>query len=270
MSDVDLDAAVDDIRIEYSRRKTAPQCTGQYSFLNPTHATLVLDRERAILAALARHLTLDPAQADVLDVGAGSGVSLAFLAAYGFTAHRLHGLDIVPERVEKGREQFPGFDFRLGDGHSLPYEDASFDIVQQITMLSSVHDDGLRRAIGREIVRVLRPGGLFLSFDVTAVSIVPRALNRLLSLRRKVQPGSGQPAPDDAGSASAPIRLKPVRPLEVSDLLGLFEPLRPLEMKKLTPYRPLVDRTRGELALALLRTLPRFSTTLLFVARAPK
>jgi ubiquinone/menaquinone biosynthesis C-methylase UbiE len=262
VTDGELEAAVDEIRDEYRRRDVAPQCAGQYSFLNRTHARLVLDRERAILDALSRHLKVAVDEAEVLDVGAGTGISLALLAAYGFDARRLHGVDIVASRVEQGRVQFPAFDLRVGDGYSLPWDDASFDVVQQITMLSSVHDPRLRETIAAEMRRVLRPGGLLLSFDVASVPVLPRLVNRAASAF-----GARRRRAVVSGAAETETRLTPVVPIDVPELERLTAPLAPVEVRRIGPYRPLVERTRSELAYAVLRALPGFGTTLLYVAR---
>jgi ubiquinone/menaquinone biosynthesis C-methylase UbiE len=261
MSDAGLDAAVAGIREEYARRAAAPQCAGQYSFLSETHATLVFERERAVLAALGRHLRMPLDETEILDVGAGSGTSLALLAAYGCSARRLHGVDIVAERIERGQAQFPAFDLLVSDGYSLPFADDTFDVVQQITMLSSVHEDVLRETIVAEMRRVLRPDGLFVSFDVISIPLLPRALNRLLSAGRRRPVGGDAP-----GVSEAMVRLTPVRPVEEAELRVLVAPLRGVEARLLGPYRPLVERS-PELVHALLRALPGFATTLLYVAR---
>jgi ubiquinone/menaquinone biosynthesis C-methylase UbiE len=262
VSDPSLDAAVAGIREEYARRAVAPQCAGQYSFLNAAHASLVFERERALLAALGRHLQMPLEEAEILDVGVGVGTSLALLAAYGCDATRLHGVDVVAERLERGRAQFPAFDLRASDGYTLPFDDDSFDVVQQITMLSSVHDDNLRERIVAEMRRVLRPGGLLLSFDVTTIPLLPRVLNRMLSTGRLRGAGGAVPAGTDEGA----VQLAPVRPLEEAELRRLTAPLQVIEARRLGPYRPLVERS-PELMQALLRALPGFATTLLYVAR---
>lgn len=249
----ELAAEVEQIREEYRRRNTA--LSGAYSLLDPTHAFLVLERERAILGALGRHLAVPLDQADVLDVGVGVGVSLALLASYGADPKRLHGVDTDDARVATASARFPAFDVRASDGSSLPYPDRSFDLVQQITMFSSVHSDELRVQIATEMLRVARPGGLVLSFDVLAPGLAPRLLNRGLSLVRRT-PARAAPA-----DAVGPVALRPVRPLEGEELLRLFG-RAPLESVRLSPYRPLVEK------LGPRRFPSAFATGLLWVARA--
>ena len=252
---------VEAIRAEYARREVAPQISGEYSFLNPVHAALVLDRERAILNALAAHLTLPLNKAEILDVGSGAGTSLALLAAYGATSSNLHGVDILEQRIAAATRQFPSFDVVLGDGAIIPVPEETFDLVQQITMLSSVHNASLRERIAAEMVRVLRPGGLLLSYDVASVGLVPRVLNRGLRLIGREQAGQ------DEGPAEE-TELTPVHSLEEEELRRLFAPLEVLVIERLTPYRPLVERLVRRRALAgALIGARRWPSALLYVAR---
>lgn len=254
---------VDAIRAEYARRGVAPQIGDEYSFLNPVHAALVLDRERAILSALAAHLTVPLNKAEILDVGCGVGTSLALLAAYGATSSNLHGVDILDPRVAAAHQAFPIFDVVLGDGVTLPFPDSSFDLVQQITMLSSVHDPRLRARLAGEMVRVVRPGGLVLSYDVAPVGVAPRMLNRGLRLvRRETNAQSQRPVVEETS-------LTPVHPLDEQELRQVFAPLETLELERLTSYRPLVERLvhRRALVGALLGS-GSWPSALLYVGRA--
>ncbi len=104
----------------------------------------------------------------LLDLACGTG-DITWLAARR-GAHAV-GLDITPRMIElaraksemaqNGRER-PRPHFLVGDMCALPLPAASFDIVTTGYGLRNVPD--LPLAI-REIARVLRPGGLFLSLD---------------------------------------------------------------------------------------------------------
>lgn len=261
----ELDAAVAAIREEYARRAVAPQCAGSYSFFDDAHAQLVFEREAAIRRSLARHLHRPLEEADVLDVGCSSGISLALLVIYGADARRLCGVDIDAARIERGRSQFPAFDLRVINGHELPYDAASFDLVQQITVLSSVHSPELRTKIASEMLRVLRPGGLVLSYDVAPVPLPPRLVNRALALAARTLRPDRRSA---SGQAGPLVQLAPVSPITADELRALFPGVEALEVRRLTPYRPLVERVAGRpLPLALLGAFPTFSSALLYVGR---
>jgi ubiquinone/menaquinone biosynthesis C-methylase UbiE len=97
----------------------------------------------------------------VLDVGCGTG-TLAIDAKLRQPAADVAGLDADPAVLERARRkaQERGVELELVEGFSdhLPFIERSFDVV-----LSSLFFHHLERpakeATGREIVRVLRPGG---------------------------------------------------------------------------------------------------------------
>jgi ubiquinone/menaquinone biosynthesis C-methylase UbiE len=68
-------------------------------------------------------------------------------------------IDILGARIEHGKRRFPGVDFRQGDARSLPYADASFDVVFSGTLFLTIPDDALAAQIAREMARVVKPGG---------------------------------------------------------------------------------------------------------------
>ena len=61
----------------------------------------------------------------------------------------------------------------MGDASVLPWADATFDIVSQNTMFSSILHTGMRQRVAQEMLRVLKPGGLALWYDF----FVPNPLN---------------------------------------------------------------------------------------------
>ena len=50
-------------------------------------------------------------------------------------------------------------------GDALPFADASFDLVMQNVVFSSITDAALRARVAAEMLRVLRPGGHVLWYD---------------------------------------------------------------------------------------------------------
>jgi ubiquinone/menaquinone biosynthesis C-methylase UbiE len=72
----------------------------------------------------------------------------------------------------------------VGDAQALPFDSDSFDLVLAFTMLSCTVDDGARRRIADEMMRVARPGGLLLIYDFWINPFNPD--NRPL-LRREVR-----------------------------------------------------------------------------------
>jgi SAM-dependent methyltransferase len=164
------------IRAEYLRRRQEIPAD-QYSPTNPVTLFMLQQRERHDLAALRREGQFPLAGKRVLEVGCGSEGWLRGLESDGCARHDLAGIDLDPRRVEAARRKLaavrdergaviaPGADIRCGCATALPWEDGSFDLVVQSTVLTSVLDPGMRRGIAAEMVRVLRPGGRILWYD---------------------------------------------------------------------------------------------------------
>lgn len=154
----------DRIRDAYARRAERG-ADERYSLDDPANRYLFERRERDVIALLRRQHLLPLAGRDVIDVGCGNGAMLRDFARLGADPERCHGIDLLPERIETAREGDPRITLHQGDASSLPYPDASFDVALQFTLLSSVLDGSMRRAIASETMRVLRPGGVLIWYD---------------------------------------------------------------------------------------------------------
>ena len=113
----------------------------------------------------------------VLDIGCGRGL-VAVAAARRVPRGKVTGVDIwqevdlggnSPEAIRANAEA-AGVADRLsvdtGDARSLPYADASFDVVASMTAIHNIPGAEGRRAAIAEAWRVTRPGGQILIFDI--------------------------------------------------------------------------------------------------------
>ena len=127
---------------------------------------MLRERERRVLELLARERTLPLAERRVLEVGCGSGTWLRDLVRWGVRAENLFGVELLADRVEEARRSVaPGVSVERADIAQLPFVDASFDLVLQSTVFTSIAEDERRRRSAAEMLRVLRPAGLILWYD---------------------------------------------------------------------------------------------------------
>ena len=107
-----------------------------------------------------------PAAGDpVLEIGYGRLGWLADLLGWGLRSFDLHGIELDAGRAEVAQAAFPGADLRVGDAAAMAWADESFALVVASTVFTSILDEGVRRAVADQIVRVLRPGGALLWYD---------------------------------------------------------------------------------------------------------
>jgi SAM-dependent methyltransferase len=120
---------------------------------------------RACAGLLRKSGAFPIAQASIADIGCGNGNWLLEFLQWGAVAANLHGIDLLPDRIDYARERLPGVDLRCGDARTLPWPGRSFDLVTQFTVFSSIPDNRVRTAVASEMLRVLRPEGRILWYD---------------------------------------------------------------------------------------------------------
>lgn len=111
--------------------------------------------DRAMIGAFAA--LVDPG-AGVLDVGCGTGVATAALAAAGLD---VIGIDLSPNMIAQARQHNPGLSFRVGSMLDLDVADGSVGGLCAWYSIIHVPDTHLP-AVFAEFHRVLAPGGVVL------------------------------------------------------------------------------------------------------------
>ncbi|HEV7127249.1 MAG TPA: bifunctional 2-polyprenyl-6-hydroxyphenol methylase/3-demethylubiquinol 3-O-methyltransferase UbiG [Ktedonobacterales bacterium] len=128
--------------------------------INPARAAY-FHQARARLIGDDRDLLAQPVQ--VLDVGCGGGFLAEALARMGYA---VSGIDRSPGSIAAARRHASAsglrIDYRVADAASLPFADATFDLVVSSDFLEHV-SDRLNAVLGEQ-ARVLRRGGV-LGFD---------------------------------------------------------------------------------------------------------
>src|SRR5215211_1262298 len=122
-------------------------------------------------AGRLRKTTVDQASINpgdsVLDVGCGTG-EVTLLAKTRATNGKVYGIDPAPEMIAVARNKAArkklDIDFRVGVIESLPFPDASIDVVTSSLMMHHLPEELKVRGLA-EVYRVLKPGGRLLIAD---------------------------------------------------------------------------------------------------------
>lgn len=121
----------------------------------------------AVVAAVKRHVgKLSCPTIRALEVGCGTGNNLWFLAEEGY---EVCGLDISPTAVRLAKEHLRArglaCEVQVSDLSRIPYDDDTFDVTLDRACLACLPCSRLPATIA-ELHRVLRPGGVHLSFSL--------------------------------------------------------------------------------------------------------
>lgn len=136
-----------------------------------------------------RDPALEGARGLVLEIGFGFGGSLSHYPA---AVDSLIGLEPNPGMLRRARRRLASAPFPVtlvrSDAETMPFKDASFDVVISNWTLCSVKDAA---AALREVRRVLRPGGhfLFLEHGLAGEPRLARWQRRLNPLHARVAGG---------------------------------------------------------------------------------
>ncbi|MBM4289735.1 MAG: class I SAM-dependent methyltransferase [Deltaproteobacteria bacterium] len=153
------------IRTIYARRDASGK-TALYGWDRLDSTYMAYRNEVAWVLAFKEVGFQDLSRLEILDVGCGSGRWLRMLVEWGADPQRLHGVDLLEDRISRARVLSPAaMTFRVGNAGHLDYPDNTMDLAAASTVFSSILDPTIRLALAREMNRVVRPGGWIMLFD---------------------------------------------------------------------------------------------------------
>jgi arsenite methyltransferase len=120
----------------------------------------------------------------VVDLGSGGGLDVFLASQKVGTTGRAIGIDMTPEMIELARRNAAkrvetgasdNVEFHLSTIDKLPLEDSSVDCVISNCVINLAPD---KRAVFREIARVLKPGGRVAVSDIALKQELPTEISR--------------------------------------------------------------------------------------------
>jgi SAM-dependent methyltransferase len=125
----------------------------------------VQEKERLVARWLAR-LGRAPADTTLFEVGCGTGDDLLMLLRLGFAPEHLAGCELLEERAAAARARLPARTrIACADVLELEVGAASYDVVSQSTVFTSLLDDAYQERLAAKMWEIARPGGGILWCD---------------------------------------------------------------------------------------------------------
>jgi ubiquinone/menaquinone biosynthesis C-methylase UbiE len=150
------------IRTAYAKR----QDESRYSCFDIGNLFMIQDRERQFLALLKKYGFGSLTTKNILEIGCGKGDWLRDFIKWGAQPDNISGVDLLADRVAKARQLCPeSVKIHCGNAATLPFPDATFDLVFQATVFTSILDTSMKRQIACEMLRVVKDDGLILWYD---------------------------------------------------------------------------------------------------------
>lgn len=132
---------------------------------NPGNQEILKERQYETKKLLDSFGLLPLGERKILEVGCGSGKTLASLIELGAQSENLCGVDLLPDRIEEAQSRYPVLHFQCGNAEQLSFPDASFDLILLFTVFSSILDGNMAKNVANEVYRLLKPGGAILWYD---------------------------------------------------------------------------------------------------------
>lgn len=162
------------LRQVYREYQDDPSKCGQWDPSNLGNREIERERTERLtqLLKINGYARLDSAR--VLEIGCGLGNTLSGMQGLGVKPENLYGVDLLKDRIEAARKLHPEINFKTANAESLDFGDATFELVLAFTVFSSIFDVKMASNVAGEMIRVLKPGGAVVWYDLR----IPNPFNR--------------------------------------------------------------------------------------------
>jgi len=136
------------------------------SWFDPAYLFLIQTRERHALDLLKRNDFASLESKHILEIGCGTGLWLRQFINWGAQSQNIIGVDLLFDRVIEARRFFPEtLRIECANAAKLEFSDATFDLVLQSAVFTSVLDLHMKRQIASEMLRVVKGDGFIIWYD---------------------------------------------------------------------------------------------------------
>ncbi len=118
----------------------------------------------------------------LLDLGCGRGFHSRVFLDFGMNPENYFGVDITESMLSTARSILPTANYLNMSADNLSFNNATFDLILIFRLFTSIHDKNFRDAVFNEAMRVLKPDGSILYWDVIPPPPVYRYFIRLYGI----------------------------------------------------------------------------------------
>ena len=164
MGDRRHDYISEEVRIQEAYMKRMGDV--RYSWFCPDYMFHQQTKEQQMLDLLKRHDFASLESKHILEIGCGNGLWLHKFINWGAQPQNIIGVDLLFDRVAEARRSFPEtLRIECANAAKLEFPDATFDLVLQSTVFTSVLDPHMKRQMAAEMLRVVKGDGFIIWYD---------------------------------------------------------------------------------------------------------
>jgi SAM-dependent methyltransferase len=127
---------------------------------------MVEERERYFAHVMRRRGVDSLESLRFFEAGCAGGYNLRMFVQLGARPENVVGMDLDGASVDHCRARASDIIVHHGSADSIPEDAATFDISIAYTLFSSVPTETISEGIAHELVRITKPGGLILIYDM--------------------------------------------------------------------------------------------------------